>query len=130
MKVLENEFARLEFDGRIVFCEFIKENTHINMDMAIRLVNDRLNFTEGRPHCLCLRTGKFSYADKEVRNYMQSSLGIKNIIAGAIITESAVTSVFFNFFIKISGVNKIVPAKCFALEEDAIEWLKQFKHAK
>ena len=127
LKVYNNGVVKMEYDGSIVFSEFLQENTIINLDVAREIVDSRVALTDGRKHLLCLKTNKFSYASKEVRDFMQSAHGKKNILAGAFVTPNTVSSIFFNFFIKINGVDRDVPTKCFSNETDAVAWLEKYK---
>lgn len=98
----------------------------MTLEEAKEMVKDRIDFVNGIPTPLCIRTSKFSYSDKTVRDYMKTE-GTQNITAGAFIVNNPVTQVFFNFFINITGVDKLTPTRCFSSEEDAVLWLKKYR---
>ena len=63
--------------------------------------------------------------EREARAFFTANGRNTNTLAFAIIIDSSVSKVVGNFFL---GINKpIVPTKLFSNEDNAIEWLKQFK---
>jgi hypothetical protein len=51
--------------------------------------------------------------------------GLKGILGGAFLSNSVVSNVVINLFLKISKPS--VPAKFFTKKEDALNWLKELK---
>lgn len=63
--------------------------------------------------------------EREARAFFTTNGRNTNTLAFGIIIDSSVSKVVGNFFL---GINKpIVPTKLFSNEDNAIEWLKQFK---
>ena len=126
MEEFINDYIEMKYDNNILIAKFINSETYFNMELAKRLVRERIEFTKGEDHYLCLYASNFTYAGNDVRKFM-SNEGAQNITAGAFIVNSAFSSVFFNFFIKVSGMGNKVPMKCFTSEESAIEWIEKLK---
>ena len=117
--------CRFQFKKGILFAEFINIEGPLTLEQAKNIVADRLEFCSGASVPVCFRTSQFKYADKSVRDFM-NTVGRKGITAGAIITDNAVTRTFFNFFIKITSIDKDIPTRCFTQEDEAIQWLEQY----
>ena len=126
MEKFINDFLEMKYEDRVLIGKFINKETYFNMELAKRMVRERIEFTKGEKHYMCLYASNFTYAGNDVRKFM-SNEGAENILAGAFIVNSAFSSVFFNFFIKVSGMGNKTPMKCFTTEESAIEWIEELK---
>ena len=124
MVLHEDDLVKYELKDGVVFGEFIKKNSIISLELAQRFVETRIRVTNNKPHLFCLRTSNFKYAHKPVRDYMKKE-GRKNIIAGAFVVNTPVAVVFFDLFIKMTRVDRLVPTRCFTTENEAIDWLKK-----
>jgi len=65
---------------------------------------------------------------KEARDYLASDDGTQNVNASALLLESALGRFLGNFFLQLSKPK--VPTRLFTSENDALEWLGQYKKTK
>ena len=127
MEYFENERVKMKYDDGLLFAEIKLDKPSLSLEDAKLLVKDRIEFTKGEIHLMCAQVTRIYYADAEVREYMSSEEGKRNIAAGALVTSSAVSKVFFNFFIKVSKLDKVMPVKFFTSEKAAMDWMMKMK---
>ena len=107
---------------------FFKYSPNLEMDISIarEIVKDRLEYSKGKPTYTLIDGTNIKSATKETRDYMNSPEGgLKGILGGAFLSNSMVSTVVVNLFLKISKPS--VPAKFFTKKEDALAWLKELK---
>ena len=123
-RIFENEFMKLEEKNGIVFGTY--KTGPITLELAKKVVINRLEFTNNTDVPLLVTEEGLRGIEREARNYLSSEEGMKGILAGAIVTRSVFSSHLANFFMKIAYFRAKVPAKMFASEKEAVEWLQSF----
>jgi len=92
---------------------------------AVDAVNAFAQIAGGVMRPLLLKFELVKSISREARGYLSSEAPAKYTNACAILTNSPIGRVIGNFLI---GLNKtIYPTRLFNTEEEAIEWLKNFK---
>ena len=127
MKRQEYRYTTLwtEADSKIIFASYAP-NLEIDIDVAHELVQNRMTFCENRPHYILIDFTNTKSVTKEARDYMNSPEGgLNGILGGAFLSNSIVSNVFINLYLKINKPS--IPAKFFTKREDAISWLKDLK---
>lgn len=116
-----------KIDKEIIYGVYPK--IEIDLSIAKELVDSRLDFTNGLPHYVVIDFTNVKSVTKEARDYMNSPEGgLKGILGGAFLSNSVVSNVFVNLYLKINKPS--VPAKFFTSREDALGWLKKIKNKK
>jgi hypothetical protein len=100
----------------------------IKIDLAKQLVKDRLTVCNGviRPALIDIRN--MSTIDKESRQYLASQEAVTFLSATALLAENFLTKITGNIFMTFE--KHLVPTKLFTDENEALEWLQQFKDIK
>jgi hypothetical protein len=106
-----------------------KPKLEIDINVAKELVDNRLDFTNGENHYILVDFTNVKSVTKEARDYMNDPKGgLKGLLAGAFLSNSLVTTLFINMYLKIN--QPTVPAKFFTKKDEAINWLKGLKASK
>ncbi|MBT1703956.1 DUF7793 family protein [Chryseosolibacter indicus] len=114
-----------EDDDDIVFWNY-KPGLEIDIAIAKELVRHRLEYTQGQSVYTLIDFTHVKSVTKEARDYMNSEEGgLKGVLGGAFLSNSIVSTLFINLYIKISSPT--VPAKFFTDRGEAISWLKKIK---
>jgi len=128
MKQIETEDVFFTIDDEILFCSY-KKQIEIDLDIAKRIIKDRVAFTEGKSYPILIDFTNMHSATKEAREYMnQPEGGLKGLLGGAFLSNSLVTTLFVNLYLKIN--QPAIPAKFFTKKDEAIAWLKSLKLSK
>lgn len=118
----ENKNARFWIEKGILFFEY-KPNTAIDLEIAMRVVADRIAFqNERRLPVFCDTRGIISI-DKAARDYLAKS-GSLLAKAVALIGSENVSMTMSNFYLEISKPS--VPTKIFVSEQEALTYLSEF----
>ena len=126
MDKLENDYVTIWIENGILYSSS-KKDILIDLDVAKTMVRDRVEFTEGKSYPMFIYFSNLQSATKEAREYMSSpDGGLKGILSGAFLSDSVVTTVVVNLYLKINKPS--VPAKFFTKKEDALIWLESFKN--
>jgi hypothetical protein len=114
-----------EQDDDILFWDYCPQ-TEIDIEIAKELVKNRLEYSKGKLLYSIADVTNLKSVTKEAREYMSNpDGGLKGILGGAFLSNSVVTNVVVNLYLKIN--KPAVPAKFFIKREDAISWLKDLK---
>lgn len=114
-----------EEDEDLIFIKYAPK-LEITLKVAKELVRTRLEYTKNKPHYTIIDFTHVLKVDKDAREYMnQEENGLKNIVAGAFLSNSIVGIFFINLYLKINKPK--VPAKFFKTKSDAVKWLLQIK---
>lgn len=100
------------------------KNIKIDLNMAKEMVNERLEFQNGKDYPVLIYANGFKIDTFEAREYMKKE-GLKGMKAGAFVVRNSIEKMIATFFIKISPPP--IPAKVFIHDQQAIEWLKQYR---
>jgi len=116
----ETEYLTHELKDGIIIAQF-KPDLKIDLKMAKEMVRDRIEFQRGVEYPVLIHFTTYE-ADKEARDYMNIE-GLELISKGAFFTDSILTTMFVNFYLKVYKPK--VPTKMFTNKEKAIAWLKK-----
>ena len=123
-KQLDTPYVYLELEDDLL-TGYYKKDKKIDLAAAKQIVRDRLELAgDHSVLALAINLGVKNMT-KEARDYLASEEGVKNLIAGAIITGSPVGSFIGNWYLSIS--KPLVPSRIFTKKEAAIKWLQQFR---
>jgi hypothetical protein len=125
MKEIETDDVYFKIENDILFCSY-KRKLIIDLNVAKRIVRERLDFAEGRPYPILIDFSNLKMADKAARDYMNDPEGgLKGILCGAFVSNNAVATLFINLYLKIN--RPTIPAKFFTSKEEALYWLSKIK---
>lgn len=128
MKQIETDDVFFTIDDDILFCSY-KKQIEIDLNIAKRIIKDRVAFTEGKSYPILIDFTNMHSVTKEAREYMNAPEGgLKGLLGGAFLSNSLVTTLFVNLYLKIN--QPTIPAKFFTKKEEAITWLKSLKLSK
>jgi len=101
----------------------------IDINIAKELVDNRLDYTHGKPVYTIIDFTNVKSVNKEARDYMNNPEGgLKAVLGGAFLSNNVVATLFINLYLKIN--NPTIPAKLFTNKADAINWLNRIKSEK
>jgi hypothetical protein len=116
-------FKKLEDD---VISFMYSPKLEIDISIARELISNRLEYFKGRSYFALIDFSNVKSVTKEARDYMNDPEGgLKGILAGAFLSNNAVSTLFINLYLRIN--KPVVPAKFFTNKDDAINWLKRMK---
>jgi hypothetical protein len=118
----ENQNARFWIEKGILFFEY-KPNTAIDLEVAMRVVADRVAFQNERYFPVFCDTRGISSIDKAARDYLAKS-GSLLAKAVALIGSENVSMTMSTFYLEISKPS--APTRVFAIEQEALDYLKGF----
>lgn len=128
METFENNYVKIWIEDDILYSNYQK-NIIIDLDIAKKIIEDRVKFTKGKNYPILIDFTNMHSVTKEAREYMNSPEGgLKGLLGGAFLSNSLVTTLFVNLYLKIN--QPTIPAKFFTKKEDAINWLKSLKMSK
>lgn len=120
----ENEFISFEIKNGILIGRY-KEKLVIDLELAKKIVDFRLEVTNGKSYPAVAYPNQIKYVDKEARNYFFTQKGIEGLEAIAVMCKDMVSKIMLNFVLEYSKPKK--PTKMFTDEKEALLWLEQFK---
>jgi len=118
----ENRNARFWIEKGILFFEY-KPNTAIDLEVAIRVVADRIAFQNERQLPVFCDTRGIVSIDKAARDYLAKS-GSLLAKAVALIGSENVSMTMSTFYLEINKPS--VPTRIFTVEQEAMDYLKSF----
>jgi len=118
----ENQNARFWIEKGILFFEY-KPNTAVDLEVAMRVVADRIAFQNERPLPVFCDTRGIVSIDKAARDYLAKS-GSLLAKAVALIGSENVSMTMSTFYLQISKPS--VPTMVFSIEQEALDYLKHF----
>ncbi|GIQ60949.1 hypothetical protein QQY79_21320 [Flavobacterium tructae] len=118
----ENRNARFWIEKGILFFEY-KPNTAIDLEVAMRVVADRIAFQNERLLPVFCDTRGIASIDKAARDYLAKS-GSLLAKAVALIGSENVSMTMSTFYLEISKPS--VPTQIFTIEQEALDYLKGF----
>ncbi|MFD2939196.1 DUF7793 family protein [Flavobacterium notoginsengisoli] len=118
----ENQNARFWIEDGILFFEY-KPRTAIDLEVAMRVVADRIAFQNERHFPVFCDTRGIASIDKAARDYLAKS-GSMLAKAVALIGSENVSITMSTFYLEISRPS--VPTRIFTIREEALDYLKSF----
>ena len=98
----------------------------IDIQIAKELVDNRLDFTQGKPVYTLIDFTNVKSVTKEARDYMNSPEGgLRGLLGGAFLSNNVVATLFVNLYLKVN--NPTIPAKMFTNKVEAIKWLSKIR---
>ncbi len=126
MREISSSYGTIkEIDG-ILHLEYKNEN--INLEIAKKLVEDRLEFTNHTISYLFIDGTSVKSIDKQTRDFFGSSVGTYLVGGMAIFSNSKLSTFLANFLVKVNLVKYNFPVKIFSDKAEAITWIKNIKH--
>lgn len=122
----QSDYYKLDLKDGILFVTYIAGP--ITLEIAKNLIEERIKLAENNSYPVLVNSVNVDEIDREARSLLSSEKGIEGLSAGAIVINSAFTKHLANFFLKISFNKSKMPAKVFSNQEEALEWLSQFKN--
>ena len=108
----------------VVFAEY-PANLKVDLETAMEIVRDRLQFTENKQHYLISDTTNVREITVEAKEFLQRpDGGLKNILGAAFIGSNPVAALIANIFIKTP---KTFQARFFTSREAAQAWVEEQK---
>lgn len=118
---VDQDFSIL-FEDDIVFVDYFIE--HGTYDVVDRAIKKKLELFHGKSFPVVSDMRNVKTSTRESRQRMSEPDAAIGVKAVAVIINSRVQKVMFNFF---SAINKRpAPARVFANKEDAVKWAKRF----
>lgn len=118
----ENQNARFWIDEGILFFEY-KTNTTIDLEVAVRVVADRITFQNERHMPVFCDIRGITSTDKAGRDYLAKS-GSLLATAVALLVNENVSMTMSTFYLQVSKPS--VPTQIFSSEKEALDYLKGF----
>lgn len=118
----ENQNARFWIEDGILFFQY-KPSTTIDLEVAMRVVADRIAFQNERHLPIFCDTRGIASIDKAARDYLAKS-GSMLAKAVALIGSENVSMTMSTFYLEISKPS--VPTRIFTIEQEALDFLKGY----
>lgn len=100
-----------------------KNDARIDLEIAKKLVAQRLSFQNGNDYLSLTDARHVKSATKDARDYLAKH--DEGLIASAILGEGYVSNMIINMFITFSRHR--IPVKAFQDSQTALKWLNEFK---
>lgn len=120
----EDEFSSMWIEDGIGY-QVYKKDLVINLDIAKRMVEKRIEAFEGIARPVCVDVRNLLTIDAESRKYFASKEAGQLILAGAIYLNNPITRWVGNVFMLVD--KPLTPAKLFTDKNKALEWLQQYR---
>jgi hypothetical protein len=123
MDTFKNEFVEMMVEDGILHVKYICRK--IDLKIAKSIVASRLSFTGGLAMPGLADTRKVVSVTREAREYLSSPEATSGVVAAAVISDSAFSTLVANFFMRITKVP--MPTKLFTSQKAALDWLQKYK---
>ncbi len=123
--LFENEYVKFWIHEEIL-CSNFKGISHMNVEIAEKIINLRLEISGNKRHYWCLDLSGIKTVDKAIYDYIES-LGQKQLIACGLIVNSYVLVFLVNIFLKFRKYN--IPIKMFKDKSESLNWLKELQES-
>ena len=122
-KAKETDLVKMFLEDGILHF-YYKAIEHLDLDMAIKCVQDRLEFTEYKAYPCLVDFILLKNSTKEARDYFAKE-GNEGIIANALLVKSSAFKMMANFYVMVNKPTN--PTRLFTDKESALKWLEQYK---
>lgn len=119
----DTNFVHLLIKDKILVVTY-KSGLHITLEIAQKIVTDRLSFTEDKKLAAMIMSHGVISMDKPAREYLASEEGTNGLTATAIIVDSSFSRALGNFFLFVNKTK--MPVKIFSNIPRAIKWLQKY----
>lgn len=120
---LETPFIFFENYNGILIATY-KPNISITLKQAKQIVAARFEFMKGNTMPILILNQGIIKMDKDARDYLASTEGIKGLKCAAILMDSNFISFTVNFFLKVTKPKLLV--KTFTDKKEALTWLNKY----
>jgi hypothetical protein len=118
---IDQDFS-IKLEDDIVFVDYFI--VHATYEVADRAIKTKFEMFQGKSYPVVSDMRNVKTSTRESRQRMSEPDAAVGVKAVAVIINSKVQKVMFNFF---SAINKRpAPAKIFGNKEDAVKWAKKF----
>jgi hypothetical protein len=119
----ETPYVKYQLNGNVLIATF-KEGIRIQLEIAKRIVRDRILFTESRVLPVMIRNQGVISIDLQALKFFSSAEGTRFLKAVAFVDASEVGQVMERFLVKTD--NASMPVRIFLNELPAWRWLDRF----
>ncbi|MBJ7880509.1 DUF7793 family protein [Gelidibacter salicanalis] len=119
---LENDYASYRLRNGILYFEY-KENVIVNLEEAIKIVDDRLKLQAGKSYPILCNTRGIKSMDKDARWYLATE-GSQLAIAVALIRNTPLSRLLAEMY--MLGSVPSVPTKIVDNEGEGLEFLNKY----
>jgi hypothetical protein len=120
----ENEFAEFWLEDGIIIEVFKPSVKQITYEIAKKVVEDRLKFTNGIERPMFIDMSEFRVIDKKARDYFGGEESNSLVSAAGIILHSYIAWLAGKLFLSINKPKTNI--QLFKTKQKALEWLQQF----
>jgi len=123
----ENEYTFMKIEDGILFVTYTK-NLEITLEIAKTCVAERLKLSNGKDYPMLADIRNIKNTHSDARTFIAQGDGTKGITAGAFIIKNEFNRFLANMFINLNLIKTPqLPAKLFTNENEAKQWLQQYK---
>ena len=120
---LDTPYVYFEVKNSILFATY-KKGLRIDLQIAKKIVEQRLEFMQGREMPVIVFDDGVISISKEARDFLGSTEGNRNLKAGAIMKSTPVAKAISSFFLTVTKPS--IPARAFTDVDAALDWLSKF----
>jgi hypothetical protein len=118
----EDPYAQYWIKDGVIYMRYLVKV--LDLQAAKETVHKRMETFKGIPLVL-VDIRELKHVTREVRQYLSGEEAQVDLKAAALISDSRVTRLMFDFFVNFDKPS--IPLKMFAGEQEALKWLKQYK---
>jgi len=122
--MFENEHIKTFIEDGVLYMEY-KQSGMLTLEVVKEAITERLKIANGTVLPIFVDFRKPHGATKEAKIYLSSDKGIEGLSACAVMINSVMGMVAFNFYMTFDAPPR--PIKAFVHKEKALLWLNQFK---
>lgn len=119
----EDDIISFDFKDGILTAKYKVKK--VDLDIAKYVLEKRLKLFSGFNYTVLADYALVIETSKEARDFFASTEANKYMKALAIVTDSMVGNMIFNFFVLLS--RPTIPTKLFKNKDEALFWLKKFE---
>ncbi len=120
MDLYEDEYVRYEFEDGILISKY--KTKIIDLNIAKHVLSRRLLHFKAPSYSGLVDYSLVKETTKEARDFFATPEAIQNLNAIAVVTDSMIGNMIYNFYLTISKPS--LPTKLFKSNEEALLWLK------
>jgi hypothetical protein len=120
----ENEFVEFWLENGIIIEVFKPSVKEITLEVAKKVVEDRLKFTRGVSRPMFIDMSEFRVIDKKARDYFAGEESNSLVSAAGIVLHSYIAWLAGKLFLTINKPKANV--QLFKTKQKALEWLQEF----
>lgn len=121
---LENKYAEYWIENEVLFLVY-KRRLVMTLDVAKKIVEDRLKVSNGISRPMFLDARNFLSTNRETMRYYKTKEVVQFVTAGAGLLGSYLGWLAGSIFLALE--KPLIPSKLFTDEKKALEWLEKYK---